>query len=73
MISTKELNLPERQKLQTICKAISVLDATLSQEWEYRYYSYNNEWADKEEFCEMRSGSGDQFLKQNFILFILRL
>ncbi|MFP3597866.1 hypothetical protein [Chryseobacterium sp. SIMBA_029] len=62
MISTKELNLPDRQKLQTICKAISVLDAILSQEWEYRYYSYNNKWADKEEFCEMRNGSGDQML-----------
>lgn len=62
MISTKELNLPDRQKLQTICKAISVLDAILSQEWEYRYYSYNNKWADNEEFCEMRNGSGDQML-----------
>ncbi len=62
MISTKNLNLPDRQKLLTICKAISVLDAILSQEWEYRYYSFNNKWADKEEFCEMRNGSGDQML-----------
>ncbi len=62
MISTKALNLPERQKLQTICKAISVLDAIFSQEWEYRYYSYNNKWAENEEFFEMRNGSGDQML-----------
>ncbi|WP_320052494.1 hypothetical protein [uncultured Acetobacteroides sp.] len=63
MISTKKLNLlPDRIKLQTICKAISVLDAILSQEWEYRYYSYNNQWADNEEFCEMRNGEGDQML-----------
>ena len=62
MISTKKLNLPERQKLQSICKAISVLDAILSQEWEYRYYSYNNKWADNEEFFEMRNGCGDQML-----------
>lgn len=62
MISTTALNLPDRKKLQTICKAISVLDAILSQEWEYRYYSYNNKWADKEEFCEMRDGSGNQML-----------
>lgn len=62
MISTTMLNLPDRKKLQTICKAISVLDAILSQEWEYRYYSYNNKWADKEEFCEMRDGSGNQML-----------
>jgi len=62
MISTKELNLPDTQKLQAICKAISVLDAIFSQEWEYRYYSYNNKWAINEEFCEMRNGSGDQML-----------
>lgn len=62
MISTANLNLPNRKKLQTICKAISVLDAIISQEWEYRYYSYNNQWADNEEFCEMRNGSGDQML-----------
>ena len=63
MISTKDFNLlPDRKTLQTICKAISVLDAIISQEWEYRYYSYNNKWADNEEFCEMRNGSGDQML-----------
>ncbi|MCU0351797.1 MAG: hypothetical protein MUF43_13370 [Flavobacterium sp.] len=62
MISTKELNLPNRQKLQSICKAISVLDAILSQEWEFRYYSYNNKWSENEEFCEMRNGSGDHML-----------
>jgi hypothetical protein len=63
MISTKNLNLlPDRKKLQTICKAIAVLDAILSPEWEYRYYSYNNQWSDEEEFCEMRDGSGDHML-----------
>jgi hypothetical protein len=63
MISTKDYSLlPDRKTLQTICKAISVLDAIISQEWEYRYYSYNNKWADNEEFCEMRNGSGDQML-----------
>jgi len=63
MISTKNFNLlPDRKSLQTICKAISVLDAIISQEWEYRYYSYNKEWSDNEEFCEMRNGSGEQML-----------
>ncbi len=62
MISTKNLNLPDRKKIQSICKSISVLDAIFSQEWEFRYYSYNNQWADDEEFCEMRNGSGDQML-----------
>ena len=63
MISTKDYSLlPDRKTLQAICKAISVLDAIISQEWEYRYYSYNCEWAENEEFCEMRNGSGDQML-----------
>lgn len=63
MISTKNLSLlPNRKKVQLICKAISVLDAIISQEWEYRYYSYNNKWAENEECFEMRNGSGDQIL-----------
>lgn len=63
MISTKNHTLlPDAHKLRSICKAISVLDAILSQEWEYRYYSYNNNWSDHEEFFEMRDGSGDQML-----------
>lgn len=63
MISTKDYSLlPDTRSLQNICKAISVLDAIICQEWEYRYYSYNNKWSDNEEFCEMRDGSGDQML-----------
>lgn len=60
MISTKEFSLlPNKNKLQSICKAISVLDAIISPEWEYRYYSYDSKWGEGEEFCEMRNGSGD--------------
>jgi hypothetical protein len=63
MISTKNFNLlPDRKSLAVICKAISVLDAIICQEWQYRYYSYNSNWADNEEFCEMRNGQGDQIL-----------
>ncbi|MFZ4927997.1 hypothetical protein [Chryseobacterium sp. Mn2064] len=63
MISTKDFSkLPDRKRLQTICKSVSVLDAILSQEWEYRYYSYDRKWADHEEVFEMRNGSGDQML-----------
>lgn len=63
MISTKNLQgLPDRKKLQDSCKAMSVLDAMLSQDWTYRYSSYNSEWSDDEEFYEMRNGEGDQVL-----------
>ena len=63
MISTKKLqNLPNKEKLQKICKSISVLDAIISQDWEYRYYSYNQKWRKDEELFEMRDGCGDQML-----------
>ncbi len=63
MISTKNYSeLPERNLLKKICKAISVLDAIICQEWEYRYYSYNCDWDKNEELFEMRNGSGDKML-----------
>jgi hypothetical protein len=63
MISTASpINLPEWQRFKQICKSVSVLDAILSQDWQYRYYSYNSKWADGEEFCAMRNGHGDELL-----------
>ncbi len=62
-ISTQHFeNLPHRKELQKICKAISVLDAILMQEWQYRYYSYNSKWSVGEEFFEMRDGVGNHLL-----------
>lgn len=57
-----KLILPNRKILQKICKSIAVLDAIFSQEWDYRYYSYNSKWSENEEFCEIRNGSGDHIL-----------
>ena len=63
MINTKNLLLlPESKKLKRACKAMAVLDAILSQDWFYRYYSYNSAWSENEEFFEMRNGEGDQLL-----------
>ena len=42
--------------------SISALEAIISPEWEYRYYSYQKDWREGEEFCEMRDGQGDQML-----------
>lgn len=41
---------------------MAVLDAILSPEWQYRYYSYNSDWSEDEEFFEMRNGEGAQLL-----------
>ncbi len=63
MISSKTpLFLPNTKTLQRVCKAISVLDAIICQEWESRYYSYNCQWNIDEEFCEMRNAEGSQIL-----------
>ncbi len=60
MISTKYYStLPNRDKLQKLCKSISVIEAIISEDWSDRYYSYNSKWASQEEFCEMRNGQGD--------------
>lgn len=67
-ISTKNLeNLPEIETLKNLCKSISTLDAIICREWEFRYYSYQNNWDQTlgEECLEMRNGSGDSF----FVLF----
>ncbi|CAN0198070.1 unnamed protein product [Discosporangium mesarthrocarpum] len=62
-ISTEKLNfLPKSSELRQICKSISTLEAILCQDWEYRYYSYQKDWGENEEVCEMRNGEGDQML-----------
>jgi hypothetical protein len=63
MISTQNYKaLPDAATLQHLCKSLAVLDAINSQEWEYRYYSYNPDWGEGEEVFEMRDGQGDQML-----------
>lgn len=57
-----KLILPNREILQKLCKRIVVLDAIFSQEWQYRYYSYNSKWSENEEFCEICNGKGDHIL-----------
>ena len=62
-LSTQNLELlPRKEELKNLCKSISVLEAILCPEWEYRYYSYNNNWSEEEEVFEMRDGQGDQML-----------
>ncbi len=62
-LSTENLNLlPNPIELQKICKSVSALEAIICPDWEYRYYSYQKDWSETEEFCEMRNGQGDQML-----------
>ncbi|PHR23160.1 MAG: hypothetical protein COA38_17240 [Fluviicola sp.] len=62
-LSSEHLNLlPNPIDLQRICKSISAIEAIICPEWQYRYYSYQKDWSESEEVCEMRNGQGDQML-----------
>jgi hypothetical protein len=62
MISTRDLSqLPNVDDLRGLLRSLAMLDAILSPEWVYRYYSFNSAWADGEEMGSMRDGSGDHF------------
>jgi hypothetical protein len=40
---------------------MAMLDAILSREWKYRYYSFNARWSRGEQMGSMRDGCGDDF------------
>lgn len=64
--STRSLeDLPSIDDLIRLSKALAMLDAILSPEREYRYYSFNSRWAPGEMMASMCNGSGDEY----FILF----
>ena len=65
-ISTSNLaGLPLPGQLERLLKSLAVLDAILSPEWEYRYYSFDAKWSATETMGSMRNGSGDDL----FVLF----
>ena len=62
MISTKNLDrLPEIEDFIRITQSLAALDAILSSDWEYRYYSFDSKWSDNQQMASMRDGSGDQW------------
>lgn len=65
---TLHLRLPPPPALEQRCRALAMLDALLSREWESRYHSFNRRWCSEadERMASMRNGSGDDY----FILFV---
>src|SRR4051812_19983649 len=59
--------LPSPADLERRSMALATLDALLSPDWEYRYYSFNRRWDPERgsRMASMRNGSGDDY----FILF----
>jgi len=42
-------------------QSLAMLDAILSREWEYRYFSFNCLWSPNELMASMRNGQGDHY------------
>lgn len=63
MISTQNYSdLPDAATLQQLCKAMAVLDAVNSPEWDYRYHSYDPNWGLDEAVFQLNTGEGDEML-----------
>lgn len=55
------IQLPPPARLDVIARGLATLDALLSEEWDYRYYSFKARWADGERLASMRDGCGDDW------------
>ena len=53
--------LPDVESLKKLSQSLAMLDAIMSPDWEYRYYSFNSEWNKDEMVASMRDGSGDEY------------
>ena len=63
-ISTRDLSqLPSIDRLEKLAQSIAMLDAIVSPDWEYRYFSFNAAWDTslKERMASMRNGSGNEY------------
>lgn len=53
--------LPDVDTLRRLMQSLAMLDAILSPEWEYRYFSFNRRWLSGEQMGSMRNGQGDHY------------
>ncbi|WP_435737493.1 hypothetical protein V5D56_02525 [Cellulosimicrobium sp. PMB13] len=53
--------LPEISLLRDRCRVLATLDAVMSPEWDWRYFSFDSRWAPGEDMASMRNGSGDEW------------
>lgn len=59
------IELPPPPALERIARGLATLDAMLSEEWDYRYFSFDARWGEGERMASMRNGCGDDW----FIVF----
>lgn len=53
--------LPAIDVVRDRCRALAVLDAVMSRDWEARYYSFSASWSEAEEVASMSDGSGNEY------------
>lgn len=53
--------LPGIAELREHCRALAILEAIISPDWESRYYSFNSAWAAGQQVASMRDGSGNEW------------
>lgn len=62
MVSSHDLTrMPDLAGFRRLTRSLAVLDAVMSPQWEYRYYSFDPSWGDGEMMASMRDGSGDHW------------
>jgi hypothetical protein len=54
-------DLPSIKELRATAQSLAMLDAILSPEWQYRYFSFDSKWAPGMEMASMRNGCGDDW------------
>lgn len=62
-MSVNELirQLPEISIVRDRSRAMAVLDAIMSPDWESRFYSFDSRWSPTEEMASMRDGCGNDY------------
>jgi hypothetical protein len=53
--------LPEIETVRRWSQSLAMLDAILSPDWSYRYFSFNQRWSVDEQMASMRNGLGDEY------------
>ena len=61
VIKNRRATIPNVETLKKLCQSLATLDAIISPEWDYRYYSFNSKWAEGKMMVSMRNGSGDDY------------
>lgn len=53
--------LPDVETLKKLSQSLAMLDAILSPDWEYRFFSFDSKWDDGEMMASMRDGCGNDY------------